>query len=100
MNPMLISNAWAAEAGTAQDKLTLSARASNTVDHQIELVVSMSAAIKKARRCGAANSQMGRQGDATDWLVAGRVDSLTELGLCGLAVMVDYCPLSMGRKAG
>lgn len=97
---MLISNAWATEAGTAQNKLMLSDRVSNTVAHQIELVVSMSAAIKKARRCGAANSQMGRQGGATDWLVGGRVDSLAELGLSGLAVMVDYCPRSTGRKAG
>jgi|GEM_PF-3018824 len=78
----------------------LSDRVNNTLAHQIELVVSMSAAIKKARRCGAANSQMGRQGGTSDWLFAGRVDSLTEIGLSGLADMVDYRAQSVGWKAG
>lgn len=51
-------------------------------------------------RCGAANSQMGRQGGTTDWLLAGRVDSLTEIGVSGLADIVDYRPRSTGWKAG
>ena len=61
MNPKVINKACALAGASVHTTATPKWRANNTAHHQAALLASMAAPAKKARRCGAASSQIGRQ---------------------------------------